>query len=334
MITDARVFQDEVVPQQELIVHRNAELNELTDGLQPVLDGNPASYIYLFGPTGVGKTLAARVGLQRLTELTECKTAYVNCWENHQRADVLFRVAQEVLQVPDVHRGSTPVSEVTERLRENHDIPRVIVLDEVDQLASLDVLYDLHKLPMLSVIAIANREQDLFGRMEDRIRSRVQVGRRIHFDRYMLTELLAILRKRAQHGLSPGAWSEEHLERIANRAAGDARVAINILRAAAEAARAEGVASLSLDRIDDAVPAAHDEIHAANLERLNEHQQLVYEILSDAGPLSPAELYEAYQEQAEDPVVRRSIRNYVTKMEQYDLLVAEGESHNRRLRVA
>ena len=47
------------------------------------------------------------------------------------------------------------------------------------------------------------------------------------------------------------------------------------------------------------------------------------------GSVGPSEIYERYTEEVDDPRTKRTIRTYLSKMEQYNLLEAEGTSRDR-----
>ena len=66
MIQDARVLQDEFIPKE--VGHRNQEMNELSRALDPVTRNEPAETVFLYGPSGAGKTCLARFALDRLRE--------------------------------------------------------------------------------------------------------------------------------------------------------------------------------------------------------------------------------------------------------------------------
>jgi Cdc6-like AAA superfamily ATPase len=114
---------------------------------------------------------------------------------------------------------------------------------------------------------------------------------------------------------------------IANAAAGDARIGIEILRVAARRATHEGLDSVSDNIIRNAVSEAKSEIRQRNVDRLTSHQQIVYEIISEHDEIAPSDLYAEYRNRADNPKTDRMVRNYLKKMERYNLLRAEG--HNR-----
>lgn len=328
MITDARVVQPEFIPQE--VKHRDAEVDHLSSVLTPITDGERADPVLLHGPSGVGKTCIAQFTVERLREaVLELNHQYVNCWEDHNRFKTLYRLLEGINGTFDVHRQSTPRDVLLDRLREYDGPPYVVILDEVDQLADKSLLYDLYRIPTLTMILIANEEQALFAPLDDRLNSRLQNCTRIGFTQYSDDELVAILRDRIRWGFAEGVIDTPRLESIANYAAGDARVAIGILRQAARAAEQAGDEEISRAVIHESVPEAKSRIKRQTVDRLTTDQEVIYEIVDDAEAIGPGELYERYCDAVDDPRTRRTVRNYLTKLEHYDLVVSEGNTKGR-----
>ncbi|MFC7157618.1 Cdc6/Cdc18 family protein [Halomarina halobia] len=328
MIVDARVLRDEFVPRE--VVHRDAETNRLSAALSPLLDGEPAETALLTGPSGVGKTCIAQYTVSRLRErVLDIETQYVNCWQNYSRFRALYRILDGLGQTIDIHRQSTPRDELLERLERYDGPPCVVILDEVDQLEDMRILYDLYHLPRFSMILIANREEELFARLDDRIQSRLHTAERVHFDRYSVDELVAILEDRAESGLTTGAVAREQLAIIADAAAGDARVAIGILRNAARQAQRAESRAITYEMLHEAIPEGRAEVRRKSIETLTPHQRALYDILAEEGELEPADLYAAYQARVDEPKTDRTVRNYLQKLAQYNLITITGTSRDR-----
>jgi len=332
MIADARVLQPEFVPRE--VQHRDAEVNTLSSYVRPLTDGQTPDPVLLYGPSGVGKTCIAQFVMERLREsVVELNHQYVNCWDDHTRFQTLHRLLEGINRAYDIHRQSTPRDVLLDRLRDYDGPPYVVILDEVDQLQDKDLLYELHRIRHLSIIFIANREEDVFASLDERLQSRLRNSHRIHFTRYSNQELAAILQVRARAGLADSVINKQRLGHIAEHATGDARIAIGILRKAAQAAHTNGYGEIRTETIEAAVSEAQLEIEREVLSRLKPHQQTIYDIIHEAGEIDPPTLYGKYERQVGDPKTNRTVRNYLAKLEQYNLIEATGNTKARQYRV-
>jgi len=331
MITDARVLQPEFIPRE--VQHRDSEVNYLSSTLGPITNGEQPDPALLHGPSGVGKTCIAQYIVEQLREaVVDVNTQYVNCWEDYNRFKTLYRLLDGIQQTTTIHRQSTPTDELLERLRDYNGPPYVVILDEVDQLEDKSLLYDLYRVRPLTMVLISNSEQALFSSVGERLNSRLTNAARIHFRAYREDELVAILQDRVNWGLEPAVISESELETIAVNAAGDARVAIGILRRAAREARDGGADRITDELIRKVVPEAKSEIEQKTIDRLKPHQEILYRIISQHDEIKPQPLYDAYRDRADDPNSQRMVRNYLSKLEHYNLIVAEGNTKARRYR--
>ena len=328
MIRDARVLRAGFVPQE--IEHRDAEVNHLSNVLEPITNGEPADTAIVTGPSGTGKTCISQFVTERLREeVLETETTYVNCWRNYTRFRTLYQILDDIGPTIDIHRQSTPHDELIDRLQQ-FDGPRtVIILDEVDQLEDPSLLYDLHSLPQFAIICIANDEEQLFSRVDDRLVSRLRSSEHVRMDKYHDEQLYDILHARAKWGLEQGVVTDDQLYRIADAAAGDARLAIGILRSAARTATRENNDRITDDSLLNAADDARAQIKQTNLESLTPHQQVVYKVVRDHGPLGPSAIYDRYTDDVDDPRTKRTVRTYLSKMAQYNLLEAAGTSRDR-----
>jgi Cdc6-like AAA superfamily ATPase len=328
MIRDARVLRAGFVPRE--VEHRDAEVNHLSSVLQPITDGEPADTAVVTGPSGTGKTCISQFVTERLREeVLQVEATYVNCWRNYTRFRTLYQVLDSLGETIDIHRQSTPHDVLVNRL-EQYEGPRtVVILDEADQLEDPSVIYDLHSLPQFAIICIANQEEQLFSRVDDRLVSRLRSSEHVRMDRYHDEQLFDILTARVKWGLEQDVITDEQLYRIADAAAGDARLAIGMLRTAASRADRENADRITDEILLDAAGDARAQIRQKSLESLTPHQRTVYDIVRENGPLAPGKIHERYAQRVEEPRTKRTVRTYLSKMEQYNLLRAEGTSRDR-----
>ncbi|WP_080505211.1 Cdc6/Cdc18 family protein [Halorubrum aethiopicum] len=329
MLRDGEVFRDDHLP--DPIVGRNRHMNEVTDALAPIEEGFRAENVFLFGPSGVGKTTVAKAAVRELRrEVLEVPYAYVNCWRDHTRNRILDQIARGLVGATLPRSSST--SRLIDLIESNLHGPGVVILDEADQLRGTEVLYDLHEIHGLSWIGIANREIDLFADLDDRITSRISVAYRVRFDTYGTDTITEILSRRARDGLGPGAVSDDVLARIARLSEGDARQAITALRVAVRMASQEGLAAIPERLVEDAVRNAEHEVRQKTISKLNTHQRALHEVLVEAeGGLIQKDLYARYEERHDDPVTLRYLReNHLPKLEHYNLIEVEWDRGTKR----
>ena len=315
------------------VEHRDAEVTHLTEILAPLTDGNPADTTLLLGPSGAGKTCLAKYTAQQLRqEVLDVEYQYVNCWQNFSEFRTVYRILEGLGKTIDIHRQSTPRDELFERLRQYDGPPCVIILDEADQLEDKRIFYHLHELPQFSMLLIANREQDLLATTDERLTSRLTGSERVRFDRYSADELVSIMDARVKWGLEADVIDCDQLAAIADAAAGDARVALSILRTAARQAHQTHASEITDDIVEASIPEARAERHEKDVETLTRHQRALYKIIEEHEEISPSALYEEYKERMENPKSDRTVRNYLSKMDQYDVIQADGTSRDRTYR--
>jgi orc1/cdc6 family replication initiation protein len=328
MIEDARYLRSGFVPSE--VVHRDPEVNHLSNVLRPLVDGEPADTVFITGPTGSGKTCIAKFTVDRLRQNNlDIESIYINCWNDHTRFQVLNDTLEEVHNTVDIHRQSTSHDVLLDRLRDHDGPPCVVTLDEVDQLEDKKLLYELNQMQGFSLILIANDRDELLAKVNDRLASRLRGAEQIRFHRYISDELVDILSERAKRGLVPDSIADEELETIADDASGDARVAIATLRIAAKQAERDIAEKITSDRVEAAAPNARKEIRQKNLESLTDHQRAVYDVIKEYGEIAPSELYQEYKTRVKNPKSDRTIRNYLQKMKRYNLVRAEGSTQDR-----
>lgn len=332
MIRDARVLRAGFVPKE--VEHRSGEVDHLSSVLQPMTDGEPADTALVTGPSGAGKTCITQFVTERLREeVLDVEATYVNCWRNYTEFRTLYQILDDIGKTVDIHRQSTPRDELIDRLQQYDGPGVVVILDEADQLEDAGVIYDLHSLPQFAVICITNNKEDLFGPIDNRLVSRLRASEHVRMDQYRDEQLVDILSARVQWGLEEDVITGEQLYSIADAAAGDARLAIGILRTAAKTADRENYDRITDTLLTEAGRDARSQLRQKSLDSLTPHQRTVYDIIVDQGPLGPGEIYEEYVETVEEPRTKRTVRTYLSKMTQYNLLRAAGTSRDREYRI-
>ncbi len=327
VIKDARTLTESFQPED--VVCRDGQISALRDGLKPLLKNQPCRPLLLHGPPGSGKTTTARhVASAFAAARSSALTAYVNCWANPSAFGLLYSALHSLGRGLGVHRQGVPVDELFDKLSTAiAGKPVVLVIDEVDQLQEEDVLYNLLRFENAALVLIVNKPGALAS-IDERVRSRLLTAEAVPFPAYGTDEVREILARRAAAGLYPAAASRAQLTRIAELADGDARVAIGILRAAAEEAERKGWPALKDSSIESALAKALQLEREAKLSQLSEHQRLLVACLKE-GSLPAAALFESYRAACKkaklDLPDDRTVRKYLERLSKLGLVQATGD---------
>ena len=284
LIRDRSLLDPNHVVPEDRIVGRDEQLQEVTKMLRVALGDNRPPNLFLYGPSGTGKSLITKAVCNNISQICDNRgisfgTIEVNCQDLDTLGVAVYELAEKAadeagvsVEVPK-HGVSTKEKwdELYRIVNENFDSV-VFVLDELDMLigrrdkqdpAFSRLLYQLSRAgsndelsAYLSVVAISNDTK-----MMEEVGSRALSSftpEDVHFDDYDAMQLKSILRNR-QDAFHDGVLSDDVIPLAAAFAAqthGDARKAIDLMRVAGELAERDGD-----DRVcEEHIRAAQDKV--------------------------------------------------------------------------
>ncbi len=252
--------------------HRDEEVKNLAEILQPSLDGSKPSNILIYGQTGTGKTAITKYVCRQLSEKSreckkEVKMIYINCKQTNTAYGILSRIGEEVLgekenEIPIAGWRTEQIYEIVRKRIDNEGNSIVIILDEVDALvqkSGSDILYHLTGMNVdlvnskMSLIGISNNV-GFTKNIDPRVKSRLG-EESMTFSPYNASQLIDILEQRAKEAFNRGMVNDVVIRMCAGRAAqehGDARQALDLLRIAVDIAERDGVKSVDINYVERA----------------------------------------------------------------------------------
>ena len=328
IIKDLRALTESFIPNR--IMHRDGQIQQIRDNLAPLIDDKKPRNMFLYGPPGTGKTTLSKYVLDELQAHVTALTSYVNCWSYSSEFKILYNILQDFKDV-FIHRQGVPADELLDRLRNKaRSKPCIIILDEVDHIESDKILYELLNLNVC-LIMIANNESALYS-MEERVRSRTASADSISFPAYSEQEIFDIIKDRSNLGLVSGRADTLLLKKIAALSKGDCRFAIDMLRIAADEAEKKGMEKMQPELVDKFATKIKAATPSA-MEKLNDYQKIIYNIISDGDEIKSHELHKKFEklcsEKKLEIIHERTVRKHLERLEQYKLISAIGTGNGR-----
>lgn len=325
------------------LVGRDEELTQYHAALQPVIESETPSNIFIYGKSGVGKTAATRFLLNRLErdatniDGLDLNTIEINCDglnTSYQTAvAIINRLRNPANQISNT---GYPQASVYEFLFEELDQiggTVLIVLDEVDHIKDDSLLYKLPRArsntdivnTKLGVIGISN-DLNFRKQLSSKVRSSL-CEKEVSFSAYDATELCEVLRQREAVAFQENVLKDGVIDLCAAFGAkdsGDARQALDLLLESGDIARetnADHVTELHVRQARDRLQT--DQI-IKGIDNYSQHGQLVLwalTILEEQGdsPARTREIRAPYETLCEregsDPISDRAIREYLAELE-------------------
>ena len=268
LIRDRTLLDPNHVVKEDRIVGRDEQLQEVTKMLRVALGDNRPPNIFLYGPSGTGKSLITKAVCHNISRICDGRdidfgTVEVNCQDLDTLGVAVYELAQQAADeagvTVDVPKHGVATKEKWDelyRIVSEYFDSVVFVLDELDMLvgrrdkqepAFSRLLYQLSRAgasddlsAYISVVAISNDTK-----MMESVGSRAVSSftpEDVHFDDYDANQLKAILRRR-QDAFHEDVLDDDVIPLAAAFAAqthGDARKAIDLMRVAGELAEREG----------------------------------------------------------------------------------------------
>jgi len=270
LFKDKRVLQSQYSP--ESVLHRDTQIENIASILGPVIKGERASNLFLYGKTGSGKTLSVKYVGEKLQEKIKesgedhLRFLYINS-KLRKVSDTEYRIIAELIKLlgGKVPATGLPTDAVYSKFIDMIDQKKqilVLVLDEIDQAVkkiSDNFIYTLTRMnaelrnAQISLIGISN-SLTFMDNLDPRVRS--SLGQEeIIFPPYNALQLRDILSERSTMAFAKNSLEEGVIAKCAAYAArehGDARRALDLLRVAGELAVREGGDKVMLEHIDSA----------------------------------------------------------------------------------
>ncbi|WP_323677330.1 orc1/cdc6 family replication initiation protein [Halorubellus sp. PRR65] len=339
---------EEWTPDQ--LVGRDEELENYHAALQPVIENEPPSNIFLYGKSGVGKTAATKFLLDRLEQAAadvdglDLNTVFINCDGLNSSYQTAVALVNELRPADNqISKTGYPQASVYQFLFDELESlggTVLIVLDEVDHIQDDSILYKLSRArsnddlatTRLGVIGISN-DLDFRNQLSSKVRSSL-CEKEVSFSAYDAGELRQVLEQRQAVAFQEGVLEDGVVPMCAAYGAkdsGDARQALDLLLESGDVAREQDNDIVTEAHVGDARERLQTDQVVEGIRNYSEHGQFVLWALmrlEEEGetPVPTRELYEPYNEVCREmgiePVSDRAVREYLAELDTLGIIEA------------
>ncbi|MBE6517459.1 MAG: AAA family ATPase [Thermoplasmata archaeon] len=350
-----KVLQTTYVP--NVLPHRSEQINKLASIISIALNGEKPSNIMVYGKTGTGKTAVLNYIGKELKKADEnestCQYIYVNCEIVDTPYSVLYNIGNQIIledskRIPFTGWSFEKVySELVNYINTMNKV-FIIVLDEIDKLIDKkgdDIFYYIAKInenlyeSRVSIIGISNNMK-FMEFLEPKARSRLG-GESIVFPPYKKEELEDILQARVQEAFDPNVIDESviiYCASIAAKEDGDARIAIDLLKTAADIAERNGDAIVTEAHVKSAKNSIEFDIMSEAIKTLAPQSKLVLiSIIKNTengnGNMTTGDVYKTYQNISSvvgtSTLSQRRIGDLISELDSIGIITASIRSFGR-----
>ena len=259
---DETIFKNEIalsfdyIP--KLIPYREPQQRQIAACIKPLFQQRNGRTAFVFGPPGIGKTLAIKHLFQEIEyETDNIYVIYVNCWQKNSTYKIYIDICDQIGYKFTQNKKTEELFRVIKQMLNKKSV--VFAFDEVDKLEEYDFLYSLlEEIYRKSIILITNYKQWLIE-LDERIKSRL-MPETIEFKAYNLQETSGILKQRIEYAFIPNSVDENALSMIIDKSfqKQDIRFGLYLLKEAGLTAEDSASRKISRENVETALTHVED----------------------------------------------------------------------------
>jgi len=278
--------------QPKVLRFREPEQRQFATAIKPLLQERNGRNLFVYGPPGVGKTVACRHVLRELEEtIDNVITIYINCWKNNTAYKMVVDLCQQIGITFITNQKTSELFSRAVQILNKKSV--VFVFDEIDKLEDFDLLYMVLEEVYRKAIFLITNYKEKVQQLDERIMSRL-TPELIEFKSYNKEEIHGILAERMKYAFSPNVWDEHAFSAIVEKthALADLRKGLFLMREAANLAEEKAQRNITLSEVKTAM-AKLDESANVPVE-LDEDFKIILKLVQKTPGLKMGDLFQQF----------------------------------------
>ncbi len=296
----------------KLVPYRENEQRTIAGCIKPLFQESNGRNILVYGPPGVGKTVAIKHLLKEIEEETdEIYPIFINCWQKNSSYKVLVDICEQMDYMLTHNKKTDELFRIVKRMINKGSA--VFVFDEADKLEDLDILYFILEEIFKKTVVLVTNHKDIVLGFDDRIKSRL-MAQSLEFRQYNEYETRGILKERLSYAFVPGAWEDDAVEMAVKKTneISDIRSGLFILKEAGHAAEDESSKKINTEHVKTAIKKL-DEFTIKKKDSLEDESRFILKVVKENSGTRIGDMFKIYQKEG-GKAVYKTFQRKVNKL--------------------
>lgn len=305
----------------KLIPFRELQQRRIASCIKPLFNKMNGRNAFIFGPTGVGKTVACKRILEELEETTEdIIPIYINCWQKNTSYKVILDICDVLGYKFTQNKKTEELFDIVKGIINKKSV--AFVFDEIDKADEFDFLYSILEGIYKKTIILITNYKEFINELDERIKSRL-IPELIEFKPYNLFETAGILRQRSEYAFPQNTVDESVIDLISKKTfeIKDIRIGLYLLRESGLIAEASGSSKVVLEHAKQAIEKLN-EFSIKKIDELDDESKKILALIGENSGKRIGEIFKVYQHKG-GHLTYKSFQRKINKLDENKFISTE-----------
>ena len=315
--SEESLFKNEVALSYDyipkVVPYRENSQRYIASCIKPLFQQRNGKNLLLYGPPGIGKTVATKHLFQEIEEETEdVDTIYINGWQKNSTYKIMLEICDVLGYKFTQNKKSDELFAIIKQMLNKKSV--VFCFDEIDKVEDFDFVYWILEEIYRKTILLITNLKEWHQNLDQRIRSRLMLDF-LEFKPYTKEETEGILKQRIEVAFMPNVFDKEILDLIIKKTTDlkDIRSGLYLLKESATIAENRSQRKVNLQDAQESLQKL-DDFKTKDSNDLDDDCKLILDLIKDNSNKKIGDIFKLYQRANG----KDSYRNFQRKIEKLE----------------